>query len=244
MSRLVRLYPQQWRDRYGAELADLLEARPSTLGDTVDMVRGAADAHLHPHLVDGSEPAPWTHRIPGLLALSAGLVWALIVARVAIADAWDAWNLVGVVALLIFLSLPGDYMAAHGRRIALALGSVAGWIVLARLLPWEVGSALGLLAVVVILGGPLSLAAIRAGVGVRRRWLLFALTVGVQVLASIPFSVGLMTMSEPWTLVGVMLLLAPYGLGWILVGIRLTVRGSPTFITQPPAAPGPEASVA
>ena len=73
MSRLVRLYPQAWRDRYGDEFAALLEERPPTAGDVLDTLRGALDAHLHP-TVGASEPAPWTHRLPGLLALTAGLL--------------------------------------------------------------------------------------------------------------------------------------------------------------------------
>lgn len=46
--RLLRLYPHSWRDRYEAEFLDLLEARPATLPDLIDILRGALDAHLHP----------------------------------------------------------------------------------------------------------------------------------------------------------------------------------------------------
>ncbi|HET8569242.1 MAG TPA: hypothetical protein VFM93_09675 [Candidatus Limnocylindria bacterium] len=47
---LLRLYPREWRERYGAEIEALLERRPPTFASLVDLVRGILDAHLHPHL--------------------------------------------------------------------------------------------------------------------------------------------------------------------------------------------------
>ena len=41
---LLRLYPETWRSRYGAEFADLLAARPPSRRDRLDIVRGAIDA--------------------------------------------------------------------------------------------------------------------------------------------------------------------------------------------------------
>ena len=52
MSGLLRLYPRQWRDRYGEEFEELLEQRPPSARHRLDIVRGALDAHLHPQLVD------------------------------------------------------------------------------------------------------------------------------------------------------------------------------------------------
>lgn len=49
MTRLIRLYPARWRERYGAELAQLVrELRPTTPTRVlvVDLVRGAVNAHL------------------------------------------------------------------------------------------------------------------------------------------------------------------------------------------------------
>jgi hypothetical protein len=79
MTRLVRLYPRPWRDRYEAELIDLLELRPLSLGDALDLVHGAIDAHLHPQ----AEPVMrWTHRLRGVVALTTGLMWvaAIVIA--------------------------------------------------------------------------------------------------------------------------------------------------------------------
>ena len=63
MSRLLDLYPRAWRERYGDELAELIELRPLTVGGRFDMLRGALDAHLHPGLLRvrrtaGAGPAP------------------------------------------------------------------------------------------------------------------------------------------------------------------------------------------
>jgi hypothetical protein len=47
---LLRLYPRPWRERYEEELLALLEQRPVSLLDGLDLFFGALDAHLHPHL--------------------------------------------------------------------------------------------------------------------------------------------------------------------------------------------------
>jgi hypothetical protein len=57
MSRILRLYPRAWRERYLAELEDLLADRPPTVRDHMDMARGALDAWIHPQLV-AREPRP------------------------------------------------------------------------------------------------------------------------------------------------------------------------------------------
>jgi hypothetical protein len=44
----IGLYPQAWRERYGAEVAVLLEDSPPGPHELADLLRGAADAHLHP----------------------------------------------------------------------------------------------------------------------------------------------------------------------------------------------------
>ena len=59
MTTLIRLYPQAWRTRYGAELEDLITLRPLGLGGSIDLIRGALDAHRHPELVDPAAALPW-----------------------------------------------------------------------------------------------------------------------------------------------------------------------------------------
>jgi hypothetical protein len=52
MRRLARLalaaYPHAHRERYGEEMAGLVEDRPVSAGDVLDLARGAAVAHLRP----------------------------------------------------------------------------------------------------------------------------------------------------------------------------------------------------
>ena len=56
MSRLLGVYPPGWRERYGPEMEDLLNARPPTLADRFDLLLGAFDAWIHPQ-VRRAEPA-------------------------------------------------------------------------------------------------------------------------------------------------------------------------------------------
>lgn len=54
---LIRLYPSDWRRRYGAEMAEMLAAEPLTLRSATDLLAGAIDARLNPHLVPASTTA-------------------------------------------------------------------------------------------------------------------------------------------------------------------------------------------
>ena len=68
---LLRLYPAWWRERYGDEMASLLETRPPDARARLDLVRGAFDAHLR-------NPEPG--RGPGrtvVAALIAGGAWTV-----------------------------------------------------------------------------------------------------------------------------------------------------------------------
>ena len=79
MSRLVRLYPPAWRERYLAEFADLLAERPPSLRDRIDIVRGAADAWLRPQ-VAGRAPRPDSggRSVAALVAALAGVAGGLL----------------------------------------------------------------------------------------------------------------------------------------------------------------------
>jgi hypothetical protein len=50
MKHFLKLYPKRWRDRYGAEIGAFLERQRLSVAGVLDLVRGAADAHLHPSL--------------------------------------------------------------------------------------------------------------------------------------------------------------------------------------------------
>jgi hypothetical protein len=242
MTRLVRLYPRAWRDRYEEEFLALLAERPPTFGDLVDTVRGALDAHLNPQ--GDVEPAPWTHRIPGLLALIAGAMWSAVFLAFVFwqENAWSLAVLIPLSVLLMFLSLPGDYMAAHGRRTAAVLGVVGLCIVVANL-PYSLVTAVaGIGGYLIALGGLLTMAAIRAQIGPSGRWLMLVLAVILPAAIGFPVAFGLGTISEDesWVLG----LLLPYGLAWVLVGLRLAIRGSATLSELPASPTEPEVHAA
>ncbi len=48
MNWLLRLYPAQWRERYGEEFGAVLASQRVSVGLVVDVIGGAIDAHLHP----------------------------------------------------------------------------------------------------------------------------------------------------------------------------------------------------
>jgi hypothetical protein len=56
MTWLVKLYPRRWRERYGAELADLVAAQPVSIAAAVDLIGGAIDAWLHPQVIPPPVP--------------------------------------------------------------------------------------------------------------------------------------------------------------------------------------------
>jgi len=237
MTRLVRLYPRPWRDRYEAELVDLLEQRPMSLRDAIDLVRGALDAHLHPQAE--RESMPWTHRLPGLAVLATGLFWIAAVATVRDPSGTDADRFLGLAAMTVLVGLPGDYLMPFGRRIAAALAIGALGVALMFSTPWALAVIVFLGVVTLVLGGTLAMAAIRAGIGATTRWRLLIGTVVAPLVVAVIVSIGLI--DEATGRLAVLVAL-PYGIAWILIGVRLIVRGSPTIIDPPtPLGTGPVA---
>ena len=247
MTRLLRLYPRRWRERYEEEFAALLAERPPGIADVVDIVRGALDARLHPMLGDDTPPTPWPHRLPGLLAASAGLT--LTVAGTAIAARPEpGWgppaDLLGISFVLMLISLPGDYLAPFGRKIAAVLGLVVLGGALAPMTHWaEAGVVVAALAELVALCGLLTMAGIRAGLGARWRWLglAFAFLVPAVALGALALARAVTgTAIVPDGSRVLMLAVVPYGLAWLAIGARTAIRGSATFTDAPMPAPTPE----
>ena len=50
MTWLLKLYPADWRRRYGAEVEELVAAQPRTLQLVLDLLAGAVDAHVKPQV--------------------------------------------------------------------------------------------------------------------------------------------------------------------------------------------------
>src|SRR5687768_8208815 len=95
MSRIVRLYPEAWRDRYGDELAVLLEERGARPRDLVDLALGALDAHLHGLTTGGRAGMTRVLRasIGSASAVAAGVLWVVTVLT-AISDGGETGGLV------------------------------------------------------------------------------------------------------------------------------------------------------
>jgi hypothetical protein len=78
VSLLIRLYPAQWRERYGEEFAALLEERPLGPFDVADIVLGAIDARLHLQRDAPSQARKgftMSLRLGGIAAILAGILW-------------------------------------------------------------------------------------------------------------------------------------------------------------------------
>jgi hypothetical protein len=56
MTWLLRLYPRGWQRRYGAEVATLLETEKFSARLALDLIAGAIDARLNPHLATKGAP--------------------------------------------------------------------------------------------------------------------------------------------------------------------------------------------
>jgi hypothetical protein len=238
MSRLLRLYPAAWRERYGTEFLLVLDGRPAGLRGRLDVVLGAVDAHLHPELI-GAEARPWTHRLPGLFAMGAGLIWSSFFVRALTGDPDQEWgDSIGFAIVLMFVALPGDYLVAYRRQIGATVATIVVAIVLAQALPWSVADGLlnltvGVAAWLLVGAGMLTLVAIRAGIGPARRWPIVGLAVLLPAFVAIPILGGF----GPGDRGGAMAMLVavlPYGVAWAVFGLRMTLRGSPTIVDTPP----------
>ncbi|HXU86678.1 MAG TPA: hypothetical protein VN773_12820 [Verrucomicrobiae bacterium] len=248
MSRLVRLYPGPWRERYEAEFLQLIEDRPPSPMERLDIIRGALDARLHPQVVEAApEPMPWTHRLPGLLSLSAGLALCLAVLGISFGPGPDwgaAASFLGIAVILMPISLPGDYLGSQRRRLVLVGGAFGGSLAAANVLGWGVAAqVLGTLATLVAICGLLATAALRAGIAPRGRWI--AVVGGVLLPLILVAGITLVRETTGVTIVDVTasttaLFALPYGLAWLIVGLRMAVRGSPTIVDRPtvPSAAG------
>ena len=72
MRALVRVFPRRFRERYGAELVELLEASETPWRDCADMLRSAVSLHLD-HALGVLRRWTRTHRRPLLtLGVAAG----------------------------------------------------------------------------------------------------------------------------------------------------------------------------
>ncbi|NUW30332.1 hypothetical protein HTZ77_02665 [Nonomuraea sp. SMC257] len=89
---MISLYPKAWRQRYGEEVADVIDARPARVRTVVDLVVGAADAWLHHRRVPGAGPL----RVPLATILACAGAGLLLLWNPGMRDAADLASLHGV----------------------------------------------------------------------------------------------------------------------------------------------------
>ena len=230
MSWLVALYPSAWRSRFEDELLALLDSRPRSIRDRVDIVRSAVDAHLHPQL-----PGPERVRDPLGVAPLLGL--ALLVVAVLLAangpvhrDEYGSYR-DGAAALPFFiLAAVLLSVGLHRSVVQLPAGAAwtraAGWIAMGAgpiwtMMPWV--APIGLVFLVSVLG--LAVGARRAGVWPAWSVLLLALTL------ALPAGLFAATSFLPWYALRVadlnfLVVLGPIAVLWLVVG-GIVLRGFP-----------------
>ena len=158
MSALIRLYPRAWRERYEDEFLALLEARPPTIGDRLDIVRAALDARMNPqvrqpeapepaHAADAPDDTVVVRRL-GYAALAGGLAWvgAWSLATVAAPVVYDGYGphrdgsaALPVLLLSVFLlvgGLIGHLIVLPANRRTARVGAIAA---IPFLLLWTAG---------------------------------------------------------------------------------------------------------
>jgi hypothetical protein len=230
MNALVRLYPRSWRDRYEDEFLGLLEARPPTMRDRVDIVRSAVDARLDQGRPDRRARSVW---VAAASAIAAGVLWiAWLVISIGAFDVVEPNPVYDVGRILsVFAGLVG--VASH---VSLGLGSVD------RMRGWG-GAFAGLAAVGFLIsafgGGAAALIALVGSIGlataVAGRTVPAILAVLWVAATAGVFGAFAGLVQSAWTDPTVMYQAVPYGIVWVVIGLTIAVRGLPR-----PAVDGPQ----
>jgi hypothetical protein len=225
--RLVGLYPAAWRSRYQDEFLALLEERPPTRAQVLDIAWGAIDAHLFPQAPEGR--FRMFTRIAGAAAVAAGILLA-IGSAVGVPPDINQYT-VPAIYVLIVIGIVGVHLRQVTVRPGLAWFGFAAMIV-----PWLVG----------ILAMLLSWAGVLPPSGGEFAWAgAFGLWIGSTVFGAtmlairvFPMPVGLaITIAAPLAMIGLALGKAEasadvlnflsragivlYGLGWVGAGLSM-----------------------
>ena len=229
MTRLIALYPRTWRDRYETEFRALMAERPPDPLDSIDVVRGAIDARMHPQVP--GEPARRSSRparLSGLLTAIGGLGWSAWIGLI-LRDfrGWgsgtpESANLMILISALGFLTLA----VATGAIVATFASSLR-----------PIGIPGGLFAAIgfgiTAFGGGISIVIGFAGLAVLAwsmvgrvipGWLA-AGWIGTTVLAFGAFMAFVVGNGRD---VGLIAWGLPFGIAWLIVGAAIAGHGSPT----------------
>jgi hypothetical protein len=228
VNRIIGLYPRSWRDRYEGEFLGILEARPPTFRDRIDIVRGAVDARLHPQLPTSGADEPQRRRFRAdvVLAILAGALWAAAGLGYATAgvDAELGYKDTGRFLVMVLggallgaiVAFRFAQMVGGGKRGYVTPAAVMAFGAIAMVLPWPI-LALGYYATLI---GTMLFGAVAAGRLGRTPYALVAAAL---------FGLGFNTETAS------ALLLVPIGVAWILFGARLAL-GGPTPAPDPDGA--------
>jgi hypothetical protein len=236
MNRLLRLYPEAWRARYGDEFLALLEDRPPSLRERLDIVRGALDARVDPQL-------PGPARVSDRAGLGALVGFALFYVALAVTlngpehiDEYGTYR-DGMAAVPLFLLAMALLSIAIFRTIlrlppAQDRARVVGLIGLGCGLLWSMAPWLVPMLMVFLLG------IVVAAVGAHRAGLWPAwMPALLAVCVAVPLVVGVVQLMLPWYALrqagfNFLIVFAPISGLWLVYGIGL-LRG---FTTPPEAS--------
>ena len=100
---LLALYPKPWRERYGEEMAQLIDGQPFSIQLAFDLMAGAVDARIDPQV----KTAVTSGQAGGLMKMRCAGYGPNVTTR-------DHWLSVGVM-IGVTLALTLVWMAAHFR---------------------------------------------------------------------------------------------------------------------------------
>lgn len=238
MSALVRLYPRPWRERYETEFLAVLASRPPSIGDRVDIVRGAVDARLHPELpgnTAGSHRLTPPERIAAASSLAAGALWlawfGLIVRDFRGWGMGEPENAILMVALSTFaglaLAVAHVFVAYAAQGVMRPIGGVGASIAAVAFVLTAFGG--GESAFFALIGSAM-LAGALAG-----RGLPVGLGLGWAASALLVLAVFLGFVAGQGRDVGLLPLALLFGVAWVGVGAMIGVRGVPRPAAETPA---------
>lgn len=233
MTRLVGLYPRSWRDRYEVEFLGVMEARRPSIGDQLDIVRGAVDARLHPQIPAPSDPARRPRRrvmVAGLLTMVGGAGWlAWMTFTLRYFRGWGSGmpehaELGMAISFMTFLALTSATIAIAVAFDLLmpARGMVGAILAAFGFLMAALGGGMLILfgfVGVVLLAWSLSGRVIP-------HWLAIA-WIGATVLT---FSAMVAFVAGNGRDVGLLALGIPFGIAWLVVGVVIAVGRAPVSV--------------
>lgn len=234
--RLVALYPEAWRKRYGDEFLALLEDRSVRLRDVPDIVWGSIDARFFAHLPSGG--AGMLMRFTGLTAIFAGI--ALLLTFIPSQLALEGWGSASTIGYTLFypLAVFGSF-GIHLRQtrvrpnlawpvfVAMAFGCIGGSSSL-QLSMWGGGipsSDFGLWQGIGLWVGSAVMGAAVLAIGVVPRFVGLAFVLGSALAMIGPIAGDALSSSPILTALsrsGVVI----YAMGWILGGVSLQFAAS------------------